>query len=231
MKQLLIILLLSASYIPYAVSDVPDTMAERVKACTICHNDGNQADRNVYYPRISGKPYGYLFNQLKNFRDKRRYYQPMAILVENMTDDYLMDIARYFSELQLPYPPPEKISIRPNEVKLVEKLMDEGDASRDIPACRQCHGQSLMGISPSIPGLLGLPHIYLSAQLGAWRNGGLIRGQQADCMSKIAKRLTDLETIALSKWLATQPARGKPDPVGSLPLELAQRCDHITQNH
>lgn len=231
MKQLLIILFLFFSYLPDAKSDVPDTMAERVKACTICHDDTNQADRNVYYPRISGKPHGYLFNQLKNFRDKRRYYQPMAILLENMTDDYLMAIARYFSDLDLPYPPPEKISMRPNEVKLVEKLMDEGDAGRDIPACRQCHGQSLMGISPSIPGLLGLPHIYLSAQLGAWRNGGLIRGQEADCMSEIAKQLTDVEAIALAKWLATQPASGKPEPANSLAPELAQRCDHISRNH
>ena len=92
---------------------VPDTMEERVKACTICHGNKERVGRDAYYPRIAGKPAGYLFNQLRNFRDGRRYYQPMAILLENMSDEYILRIARYFSSIQLPHPPPEQISIRP----------------------------------------------------------------------------------------------------------------------
>jgi cytochrome c553 len=33
----------------------------------------------------------------------------------------------------------------------------QGDPARRIPACVQCHGDALMGVAPSIPGLLGLP--------------------------------------------------------------------------
>ena len=56
--------------------DVPDTMAERVKACVICHGTEDKVGRDGYYPRIAGKPEGYLFNQLRNFRDGQRYYRP-----------------------------------------------------------------------------------------------------------------------------------------------------------
>lgn len=206
---------------------VPDTMEERVKACTICHDNKDRVGRDAYYPRIAGKPAGYLFNQLRNFRDGRRYYQPMAILLENMSDEYMLEIARYFSFLQLPHPPPEQISIHPEETKFADVLIRLGDPGRDIPACKSCHGEALMGIKPFIPGLLGLSHAYISAQFGSWRNGGLMRGQSSNCMSEIAKQLTDEETNAIAKWLAIQPVFGKPSPPGALSSELAHRCSSI----
>jgi len=206
---------------------VPNTMEERVKACTICHDNKDRIGRDAYYPRIAGKPAGYLFNQLKNFRDGRRNYRPMAILLENMSDKYMLEIAHYFSSLQLPYPPPEKINIQPEEVNLVDVLIHLGDPERDIPACKACHGEALMGTKPFIPGLLGLSHTYISAQFGSWRNGGVMRGQSSNCMSEIAKRLTDEETNAIAKWLAIQPVSGRPNPVGTISSELEHRCSSI----
>ena len=206
---------------------VPDTMEERVKACTICHDNKDRVGRDAYYPRIAGKPAGYLFNQLKNFRDGRRYYQPMAILLENMSDKYMLEIAYYFSSLQLSYPPPEKISIHPEETKIADVLIHLGDPERDIPACKACHGETLMGTEPFIPGLLGLSHTYISAQFGSWRNGGVMRGQSPNCMSEIAKQLTDEETNAIAKWLAIQPVSGKSSPAGTLSSTLAHRCSSI----
>ena len=47
-------------------------MAERVRACTACHGKEGRATSDGYYPRIAGKPAGYLYNQLVNFRDGRR---------------------------------------------------------------------------------------------------------------------------------------------------------------
>ena len=206
---------------------VPDTMEERVKACTICHDNKDRIGRDAYYPRIAGKPAGYLFNQLRNFRNGRRYYQPMAILLENMSDEYMLEIARYFSSLQLPYPPPEQISIHPEEKKLADALINLGDPERDIPACKSCHGEELMGIEPFIPGLLGLSHAYISAQFGSWRNGGLMRGQSPNCMSEIAKQLTDEETNVIAKWLAIQSVSGKPSSPELLSSELVHRCSSI----
>lgn len=227
MKYFVLVAFLFISHATYAGNEVPDTMAERVKACTICHGDEDRAGRDAYYPRIASKPQGYLFNQLRNFRDGRRYYQPMAILLENMSDEYLQEIAQYFSAQQLPFPSPEKISMRTEEIKLAEGLIHAGTPARDIPACKACHGDDLMGVAPFIPGLLGLSRAYLAAQLGGWRNGGLMRGQTPDCMSEIAKQLTDDEANALAKWLASQPALRQQGAVSTLSPKLAHRCSSI----
>src|SRR5690242_3298440 len=125
--------------------DVTDTMAERMKPCIACHGPEDRMGRDAYYPRIAGKPEGYLFNQLRNFRDERRYYRPMALLLENLSDQYLMEMARYFSTLKQSYPPPERMLLTPEEIKLARKLVEQGDSTRKIPACSECHGKELMG--------------------------------------------------------------------------------------
>ena len=55
---------------------VPDTLAQRIKACTACHAQEERHD--AFFPRIAGKPSGYLYNQLLNFRDGRRRYPMMT---------------------------------------------------------------------------------------------------------------------------------------------------------
>ena len=71
--------------------------------------------------------------------------------------------------------------------------------------------------------------MYLSAQFGSWRNGGLIRGQTADCMSEIAEKLTDHEINAIAKWLSMQTVSGNSEPAGNLSPGLIKRCDSIVQ--
>lgn len=41
----------------------PDTMAARVEACTPCHGNKGEGTSDVYFPRLGGKPAGYLYNQ------------------------------------------------------------------------------------------------------------------------------------------------------------------------
>jgi len=203
---------------------VPDTMAERVRACTICHTGEDKVERNPYYPRLAGKPQGYLFNQLRHFKDGRRIYPPMAILLENMSDEYLQEIAQYFSLLQLPHPKPEQFSMQTEEIESAERLIYSGIPQKNIPACGACHGDNLMGIEPAIPGLLGLSRAYITAQLNGWRGGSLMRSRTSECMYEVAKELSDDEVNAIAKWLARQTVAGKPSPSSALEPELVQRC-------
>lgn len=231
MKFFVFILLAMISGLANAVepvsSGIPDTLEERVKPCIICHRDADLIDRDAYFPRIAGKPAGYLYNQLRNFRDGRRFYQPMAILLENMSDEYLREIADYFASLPYVHPQPIVPALSSAETKSVETLMYSGDPERDLPACSACHGEKLMGVQPAIPGLLGLPHAYLAAQFGGWRNGGIMRGQIPDCMSEIAKKLTQEEVNALVLWLPGLPVSGQSAGADALTPELAQRCRTI----
>jgi cytochrome c553 len=180
-----------------------DSMAQRSLACTHCHGAGGRAAPDGYHPRIAGKPAIYLYNQLLNFRDGRRHYGPMTQLLAPLSDEYLLAIAEHFAALQLPYPAPLPHKSSAELLERGRTLAYQGDASRQLQACAQCHGQSLTGMLPHVPGLLGLPRDYLNAQLGAWRTGKR-RAHAPDCMADIAKRLQPQDIEALASWLAAQ---------------------------
>lgn len=190
---------------PRAQPPFEDTLAQRVAACTACHGPQGRAGPDGYYPRIAGKPEGYLYNQLLNFRDGRREYGLMTHLLQPLDDAYLREIARHFAGLQVPYPAPAAAATASAEtLKTGERLAREGLPSRRVPACAQCHGAALTGVAPGAPGLLGLPRDYLNAQLGAWRTGQR-RAHAPDCMADVAKALSLEEVSAVSTWLAAQP--------------------------
>lgn len=203
-----------------------DAIGQRVDACTTCHGADGRAGPDGYYPRLAGKPAGYLANQLLNFRDGRRGYAPMVYLLDHLSDDYLREIAGYFAALDLPYPPPARVSESPAVLAHGQRLVMQGDASRGIPACVQCHGQTLTGVAPAIPGLLGLPRHYLAGQIGAWHNGRR-RAQAPDCMADIARRLTPDDVGAVASWLASQPWPRGGKPAAALPHALPMPCGGV----
>lgn len=206
-----------------AAADAPpaDPMTQRMQACTMCHGREGRATPDGYFPRIAGKPAGYLFNQLVNFRDGRRNNPLMTYLVQYMSDDYLHRIAQYFAAIELPYPPSPSLATDAATLARGQLLAMRGDAARQIPACVQCHGRSLTGREPAIPGLVGLPPDYLLGQLGAWRNG-VRRATAPDCMKTIASRLSADDVRAVTVWLAAQtPAAGaRPEPASPLALPI-----------
>jgi cytochrome c553 len=186
-----------------AIRRVPDTIAQRTQACTVCHGKEGRATNAGYFPRIAGKPAGYLYNQLVNFRDGRRTYAAMTHLVDHLSDAYLHEIAGYFAGLSLPYPAPQTVNAPAGVIERGQMLVQHGDEQRNLPACVQCHGNAMTGVSPAIPGLLGLPRDYLVGQLGAWKNGKR-HTPAPDCMAQVAEKLTSEEVSAIATWLSAQ---------------------------
>lgn len=210
----------------------PDAMGGRMLACAPCHGTKGQGavaqgslgqgSANDIFPRLAGKPAGYLFNQLVAFRDGRRRYPPMNYLLEFQTDAYLQAMADHFAA-QHPPLPPAAISVASQDVLARGQLLvTAGDATRGIPACAACHGPDFNGMEPAIPGLLGLRADYISAQLGAWRYGTRTAAAP-DCMQAVAGRLTEADVTAVAAWLSALPAPADPDPApqGSRPMPLA----------
>lgn len=234
----LLVLLLTASSPPVRAAPVPvpvpvpDTLAQRLAACISCH--AREEKRDAYFPRIAGKPAGYLYNQLLNFREGRRNYPLMTYMVTHQSDAYLAEMAEYFSRLTPSYPPlnGQSASVSQTQLARGQALVEHGDAARKVPACTACHGSSLGGVQPAIPGLLGLPADYINAQFGAWRNHTR-RAAAPDCMADIAQRLTDSDVAAISQWLSRQPVATDAHPAarpahplplacGSMPASAAQ---------
>jgi cytochrome c553 len=189
----------------------PDTMEARVQGCATCHGTQGQGTHDDYFPRIAGKPQGYILNQLRNFRDGRRTYPPMNYLLAYLNDDYFSDMAHYFSNVQLPFAPAEKGTHSADQLAAGAALVKNGDPAHKIPPCSSCHGPSLTGIQPGIPGLIGLHSRYISAQLESWRSGTR-RANAPDCMHDIAVQLSPAQITAVAASLATQPAPSSTQP-------------------
>lgn len=198
-----------------------DTMAQRLLACTGCHGKDGRAASDGYYPRIAGKPAGYLNRQLRAFRDGQRPYALMNHLLAPLDDAYLQEIAHHFATLNLPYAVPAPPRADAATLRRGQALAQQGDAARDIPACQACHGAALTGMGADVPGLLGLPVDYLNAQLGAWRTGAR-RAEAPDCMAQIAQRLQPEDVNALAHWLAAQPVPAP--PAAEAPGPAPMRC-------
>jgi cytochrome c553 len=192
-----------------------DTIAQRTLACTSCHGDQGRAGPDGYYPRLAGKPAAYLYNQLLNFRDGKRSYPLMTGLLDSLSDSYLLEMAQYFSALDLPYPAPRPTAVDAATLARGKTLATQGDRVLGLPACTQCHGTRLTGTLPNVPALLGLPRDYINAQLGRWQTGQR-RTAAPDCMAHIAKALSPADVSAVASWLSAQavpaPAKAVPKP-------------------
>ena len=99
----------------------------------------------------------------------------------------------------------------------------QGDPTRQIPACTQCHGRAMTGVLPAFPGLLGLPRDYLVGQLGAWQTDKR-RAAAPDCMAQIAKRLSDEEVSAIATWLSSQTLPAQTHAVAASTAPLPVEC-------
>jgi cytochrome c553 len=178
-----VVAVLALSLPPAAVvAQEPADIGERVLACAPCHGATGEGSRDPYFPRLAGKPAGYLFNQLVAFRDGRRRFPPMNYLLEYLPSEYLKDIATYFADQHPPLPTLGAPDVSDEVLKQGQALVTQGDAGRAIPACSSCHGPNLTGMEPGIPGLL------------------------PDCMQGVAARLTEADVRALAAYLATLPA-------------------------
>jgi len=210
-----------ASGMAAATTMPDDTLARRIVACTGCHAAREQAD--AFFPRISGKPATYLYNQLLNFREGRRQYPLMTYMVDHLPDAYLHEIADYFAG-QHPPPPPAQPGNAPAAVlERGRLLVTQGRPDSKVPACTACHGAQLAGVAPAVPGLLGLNRDYINAQFGAWKNK-VRRAAAPDCMAGIAARLSEADIAAVSSWLASQAARDDARPAAAMAAPPPLQC-------
>lgn len=209
-----------------APAALPDTLEQRVAACVACHKAKEQSD--AFFPRIAGKPAGYLYNQLLNFRDGRRQYPMMTYMVEQLPDAYLREIAQYFSEQHPPYPAAQHSGATQAQLERGRGLALQGDSGKKIPACVACHGEKLTGVAPAIPGLVGLPRDYINSQFGAWKNHKR-KAHAPDCMAEVAGHLSEADVAAVSSWLATQVADAGDRPATALPQPLPLKCGGVPQ--
>jgi cytochrome c553 len=178
-----------------------DTIEARAQGCSTCHGAHGEGSADTNFPIIAGKPAGYLFNQLKNFRDGQRSYPPMNYLLAYMNDDFLKELAGYFASQSTVQQQPMQTSMESTDIGM--QIATRGDDAQGIPACARCHGTTLTGIAPGIPGLIGLNSRYIAAQLVSWQVGTR-HARAPDCMHVIASRLSETQIRSVAGWLGAQ---------------------------
>ena len=75
---------------------------EIAEACVSCHEGDGRSTGYTLYPRIGGQHFDYLVNALREFKHGQRrqaYAVQMFPTAELLSEQDILDIARYFSEM------------------------------------------------------------------------------------------------------------------------------------
>jgi len=196
MKNLAIALTLLVGMVG-TVNASGDAQAGKAKSvtCMACHTaDGNAVI--TIYPKLAGQHADYIVKQLKEFKSGARKNAIMAGMVAALSEQDMEDLAAYFASQQMTDgTTPESV------VDVAKSLYQGGDMERKIAACIACHGPRGNG-----SGLARFPKIasqnadYIAIQLKAFRSGERAN-DPSGMMGDTAKKLTDAEIDALSKYL------------------------------
>ena len=195
-----------------------------MQGCVTCHGQSGQGTRNGYFPRIAGKPAGYLYNQLIAFRDGTRQYPPMNYLLAYLPDAYLREMAEHFAKLRPPFEAQDANA--PADAAVLARgqaIATGGDRARADPRLRRVPRRRLdrHGAGHSRAG--GLRPTYIVAQLTRWRVGDR-HAAEPDCMKRIASRLSEADIAAVAAWLARQDAPKNPSPESSNLVRMPLAC-------
>lgn len=171
---------------------------EKSQLCQGCHGeDGNSADSQI--PKLAGQYGVYIAKQLRNYQSGARSHAIMNAMAATINDDDLADIAAYFASQK-------KMKGAGSSNEVGEKIYLNGDISRMLVACINCHGVNGKGLTPStstFPVIGGQHKDYLRGQLVNFKKGNRTNSPNS-IMNRITKTLTDAELDALVEYLSGQ---------------------------
>jgi len=170
---------------------------EKSELCQGCHGKKG-ISLEPLIPKLAGQYAVYIGKQLRNFQSGARVHQIMAAIAETINDDDLADITAYFASQN-------KMKGDGSEGNpLGKKLFLQGDMSRMMVACVNCHGVNGKGKTPRNPvfPVLGGQHKeYLRGQLINFR-GGDRANSPGGVMNIITQKMTDEEIEALADYVS-----------------------------
>ncbi|WP_426357469.1 c-type cytochrome [Pseudocolwellia sp. HL-MZ19] len=160
----------------YAKTDVTKT----ITTCNTCHGEKGIAVIKQY-PNLAGQKKGYLFAQLKAFKSGVRDNAIMAQQLENVSEDQMQEISKYYASLSF--------------VKHKDKNINQ--AGKNIRAnCISCHGMTGKTVNDTWPNLAGQNSEYLLQQLKDFSSGK----RKSMIMNVIASELNDQQMIDVAEY-------------------------------
>lgn len=170
--------------------------AAGVQACVACHGQAGITPTGGIFPNLAGLSSEYLAKQLADFRSGTRVQPLMNTVARALTEQEIGQVAAYYGTLA---GPPMHVGEFGGEA--ARKLDVQGDGTRALPACANCHGLRGMGEGPLLPRLAGQSREYFVDQMNAFRSGSR-QNDDVGVMRAFAQRLTDSEIQALAAYYA-----------------------------
>ncbi len=176
----------------------PVAGAEKAALCQGCHGEtGNSTEPLI--PKLAGQYGNYISKQVRNYQAGIRTHQIMGAVAATVTEDELSDIAAFFA-----YQPMMNGGGVGLNNQLGKELFLNGDMSRMLVACAQCHGVTGKGKTPdnaAFPVLGGQHKDYLLGQLINFRLGDR-SNSPGGVMNIMVQRLNDAELEAIAEYVS-----------------------------
>lgn len=163
--------------------------------CSLCHGLDGQS-RSALYPKLAGQNAEYIVKQIFNFKTGQRESTVMRDVANTLSAADIRALANYFANLPItPQPAPD-----PELAAVGRYIYFKGNPMSGVSPCVTCHGVYATG-GAQMPRLAGQHADYLERQL----KGFLAQTRHNDqSMHGVVKALTELETKAVSQYLAGQ---------------------------
>jgi cytochrome c553 len=176
----------------------PDATAAACQGCHGAHGEGMPA---AHVPRIAGQTANYLKKQLDNYADGTRDNPIMVNFAKPLGEKQREDLAARFAAMSAPFVA-EAVSASAATLARGHQLAYQGDESKRVQACNNCHGPDGVGVPNSAPYLAGQSAEYLGSAIKAWKDGTR-KNDAGQLMRSVAERLSDADITAAAAYFAS----------------------------
>ena len=161
---------------------------DRALLCGNCHGkDGNSV--RDYIPNLASQNAAYLFKQFELFANGTRKDYVMGKLAKNLTRQDRVNIALYFSQMEVK-PRPQPVAANAGGEQIYNSL------------CFTCHESSGHG-NGVYPRIAGQPYEYLNTTLAGFNGANDDRKESP--MSVVIRHLDARQLSAVAAYVATMP--------------------------
>jgi cytochrome c553 len=171
---------------------------DKAALCKGCHGEEGVSTEPLI-PKLAGQYGKYIAKQVRNYQAGIRTHQIMGAVAATITEDELTDIGAFFANR----PMMNGGGAHANN-QLGKDLFLNGDMSRMLVACVNCHGVNGKGKTPdnaAFPVIGGQHKEYLMGQLVNFRLGDR-SNSPGGVMNIMVQRLNDVELEALADYIS-----------------------------
>jgi cytochrome c553 len=163
--------------------------------CARCHGAPGERPPTELAPQLSGQRLNYLIRALEEYASGARSSGTMQMAVAGLSAEEIENVSTRYAAAAAPIAAsPEKDRAA---AALGEEIAHRGVPSVGVPACFSCHNES----GTRFPRLAGQSARYVAQQLRLWKEGGRVKTSHGAIMSRVARRLSENEIVAVAAYL------------------------------